>query len=285
MEAEGVILKTSTHIGVDFDAKELLNDFDAVLICTGAEKPRDLPIPGRELKGIHFAMDFLPQQNRRVAGLPVDPAKDLVATGKHVIIIGGGDTGADCLGTTRRQGAKSIRQFELLPKPPLERDEPGAQPWPLWPFTFKSESSHVEGDVRDWSDNTKEFIGDADGNVRALTGVRLRWQEPDPDTGRRAGFKEVPDSEFEVSADLVLLAMGFLHPVQEGLIAQLDVEKDNRGNVKAEFGEFQTSIPKVFAAGDARRGQSLVVWAIAEGRKAARSVDLYLMGSSNLPAQ
>jgi glutamate synthase (NADPH/NADH) small chain len=168
-------------------------------------------------------MDFLPQQNRRVAGLPVDPAKDLVATGKHVIIIGGGDTGADCLGTTRRQGAKSIRQFELLPKPPLERDEPGAQPWPLWPFTFKSESSHVEGDVRDWSVNTKEFIGDADGNVRALTGVRLRWQEPDPDTGRRAGFKEVPDSEFEVSADLVLLAMGFLHPVQEGLIAQLDV--------------------------------------------------------------
>ena len=283
MQEEGVTFKTGVHIGVDLDAKDLRDEYDAILIATGAEKPRDLPIPGRNLEGIYFAMDFLPQQNRRIAGRPVDPNFDITAKDKDVIIIGGGDTGADCLGTSRRQGAKSIRQFELLPKPPMTRDEPGGQPWPLWPFTFQAESSHQEGDVRDWAVNTKEFAGE-NGHVRALRGVRLEWPEPDPETGNRPfQFEEVPGSEFEFPADLVLLGLGFLHPVQEGLLEQLDVEKDPRGNVKAEYGQHATSIPGVFAAGDARRGQSLVVWALAEGRKAARAIDVYLMGESNLP--
>ena len=284
MEAEGIAFQTGVHVGVDIEASKIARDHDAVLICTGSEKPRDLPIPGRDLEGIYFAMQFLPQQNRRVGGRPVDAHLDITATGKHVIIIGGGDTGADCLGTSRRQGARSIRQFELLPKPPLTRDEPGAQPWPLWPFTFKSESSHQEGDVREWAVSTKEFIGDADGHVRKLKGVHLAWPDPDPVTGKRAfQFDEVAGSEFAFPADLVLLAMGFVHPVHEGLLEQLDVEKDPRGNVKAEFGEWTTSVPGVFAAGDARRGQSLVVWALAEGRKAARAIDVFLMGSSDLP--
>ena len=283
MEKEGVVFKTGVHVGVNLEASKLLNDFDAVLIATGSEKPRDLPIPGRDLKGIYFAMQFLPQQNRRVGSRPVDPGFDITASGQHVIIIGGGDTGADCLGTSRRQGAKEIRQFELLPKPPLTREEPGAQPWPLWPFTFKAESSHEEGDVRDWAVATKEFIGDEDGHVRKLRGVRLEWKPVDPNTGRRAGFEEIPGSEFEIPADLVLLAMGFVHPVHEGLLNELGVEKDERGNVKADYQNFKTSLDKVFVAGDARRGQSLVVWALAEGRKAARSIDLYLMGKTNLP--
>ncbi len=285
MEAEGVVFRCNVHVGVDVPAQQLVSEFDAVLICTGAEKPRDLNIPGRELNGVHFAMQFLPQQNRRVGGRAVDPQFDITAQGKNVVIIGGGDTGADCLGTSRRQGAAGIHQFELLPKPPLNREEPGAMPWPLWPFTFKVESSHEEGDVRDYAVNTKEFIGDGDGNVKALKAVRLRWAAPDPISGKRPfKFEEVPGSEFEVPADLVLLAMGFVHPVHEGLLEQLGVEKDPRGNVKAGFGEFRTSAEKVFAAGDARRGQSLVVWAIAEGRKAARAVDMYLMGRSDLPA-
>lgn len=285
MEAEGVVFRCSVHAGVDVSARQLTDEFDAVLICTGSEKPRDLNIAGRGLNGIHFAMQFLPQQNRRVGGRPVDPRFDISAKGKNVVIIGGGDTGADCLGTSRRQGAAGIHQFELLPKPPLSRDELGAMPWPLWPFTFKVESSHEEGDVRDYAVNTKEFIDDGKGNVKALKAVRLRWPDPDPVSGKRPfAFDEVPGSEFEVPADLVLLAMGFVHPTHEGLLEQLGVEKDPRGNVKAGFGEFQTSVEKVFAAGDARRGQSLVVWAIAEGRRAARAVDTYLTGSSDLPA-
>ena len=285
MEAEGIEFRCGTHVGVGIEAQKLLAEQDAILLCIGSEQPRDLPIPGRDLNGIHFAMNFLPQQNRRVAGRPVDPEFDLSAAGKNVVIIGGGDTGADCLGTSRRQGAINIHQFELLPKPPDSRDEPGAMPWPDWPFTFKVESSHEEGDVRDYAINTKEFIGDANGNVRALRAVRLRWPEPDPITGRRPfKFEDVPGSEFEVPADLVLLAMGFLHPVHEGVVGQLGVDKDQRGNVQADFGGFQTSVPKVFAAGDVRRGQSLVVWAIAEGRKAARAVDIHLTGSSMLPA-
>ena len=284
MEAEGVSFRCGVHVGVDVTAQQLHGEFDSILITTGSEKPRDLTIPGRELNGIYFAMQFLPQQNRRVSGRAVDPSFDISAEGKHVIIIGGGDTGADCLGTSRRHGAKSIRQYELLPKPPESRDEPGAQPWPLWPFTFKVESSHQEGDVRDYAVNTTEFLGDGDGNVKALKGVRLQWEEPDPESGRRANFKPIEGSEFEVEADLVLLAMGFVHPVQEGFLNQLGVEYDPRGNVKAEFGEFRTSVDKVFAAGDARRGQSLVVWAISEGRKAARAVDEFLMGHSDLPA-
>ncbi|MEX2299529.1 MAG: glutamate synthase subunit beta [Bryobacterales bacterium] len=282
MEQEGVEFRTGVHVGVNLEAKKLVGDFDAVLIATGSEKPRDLPIPGRDLEGIHFAMQFLPQQNRRIGNRPVDPAFDLTAKDQHVVIIGGGDTGADCLGTSRRQGAREIHQFELLPKPPLSREEPGAQPWPLWPFTFKAESSHEEGDVRDWAVATKEFIGDADGHVRKLRAVRLEWKPVDP-SGRRAGFEEIAGSEFEIPADLVLLAMGFVHPVHEGLVTELGVEKDERGNVKADFKTFNTSIDKVFVAGDARRGQSLVVWALAEGRKAARAIDLYLMGKSHLP--
>ena len=284
MEKEGVVFRTGVHVGVNLEAKQLVNDFDAVLIATGAEKPRDLPIPGRDLKGIHFAMQFLPQQNRRGGNRPVDPGFDITARGQHVVIIGGGDTGADCLGTSRRQAAKEIRQFELLPKPPLTREEPGAQPWPLWPFTFKAESSHEEGDVRDWAVATKQFIGDEDGHVRKLRAVRLEWKPVDLETGRRAGFEEIPGSEFEMPADLVLLAMGFVHPVHEGLVNELGVEKDERGNVKADYQNFKTSRDKVFVAGDARRGQSLVVWALAEGRKAARAIDLHLMGKTNLPA-
>ncbi len=285
LEAEGIRFRCGEHVGWSVEAEKLVAEYDAVLLCIGSEHPRDLPIPGRELNGIHFAMNFLPQQNRRVAGRPVDPRYDLTANGKNIVIIGGGDTGADCLGTSRRQGAIGIHQFELLPKPPIARDEPGAMPWPQWPYTFRVESSHEEGDVRDYAVNTKEFIGDGSGNVKALKAVRLRWPEPDPATGRRPfRFEEVPGSEFVVPADLVLLAMGFVHPVHEGVIDQLGLEKDARGNVQAGFGEFQTSVPKVFAAGDVRRGQSLVVWAIAEGRKAARAVDINLTGSSDLPA-
>ncbi len=285
MEAEGIVFRCGEHIGQSVEGGKLLADHDAVVLCIGSEHPRDLPIPGRDLNGIHFAMNFLPQQNRRVAGRPVNPEFDLTAKGKNVVIIGGGDTGADCLGTSRRQGAVGIHQFELLPKPPLNREEPGAMPWPNWPFTFKVESSHEEGDVRDYAVNTKEFVGDGNGNVKALKAVRLRWPEPDPQTGRRPfRFDEIPGSEFVVPADLVLLAMGFVHPVHEGLVEQLGLDKDGRGNVKAGFDHFQTSAPKVFAAGDVRRGQSLVVWAIAEGRKAARAVDISLTGSSDLPA-
>jgi len=284
MEAEGVEFRCGVHVGVDITGEELLRDFDAIVISTGAENPRDLKIPGRELNGVYYAMQFLPQQNRRLGGRPVQPEFDITAKDKHVIIIGGGDTGADCLGTSRRQGAKSIRQFELLPKPPMTRDEAGAFPWPMWPFTFKAESSHQEGDVREWAVNTKEFVGDSDGNVKALHGVQLDWPDVDPETNRRPfKFEDKPGSKFEVPADLVLLAMGFLGPVHNGLVDGLELEKDPRGNIKATFSEFQTSNEKVFAAGDARRGQSLVVWAITEGRKAARAVDEFLMGSSTLP--
>ncbi len=285
MEAEGIRFRCGEHVGRSVDGSQLVAEHDAVLLCIGSEHPRDLPIPGRDLNGVHFAMNFLPQQNRRVADRPVDPHFDLSAAGKNVVIIGGGDTGADCLGTSRRQGAVGIHQFELLPKPPMTRDEPGAMPWPQWPFTFKVESSHQEGDVRDYAVNTKEFIGDGSGHVKALQAVRLRWPEPDPVTGRRPfRFEEIPGSEFMVPADLVLLAMGFVHPVHEGVVEQLGLDKDGRGNLQADFGAFQTSVPKVFAAGDARRGQSLVVWAIAEGRKAARAIDIKLTGSSDLPA-
>jgi glutamate synthase (NADPH/NADH) small chain len=285
MQGEEVTFRCGVHVGIDVKGQDLLNEYDAIVLCTGAEQPRDLKIPGRELEGIYYAMQFLPQQNRRVGGRPVDRQFDITAEGKHVIIIGGGDTGADCLGTSRRQGAKSIRQFELLPKPPMSRDELGAQPWPLWPFTFKAESSHEEGDVRDWAVNTSEFVGDGSGRVKALRGVRLQWKDFDRAIGRRPGYDVIPGAEFEFPADLVLLAMGFLGPVHNGLVDELGLEKDERGNIKAGFGEFQTSVEKVFAAGDARRGQSLVVWALTEGRKAARAADLYLMGKSNLPEQ
>ncbi len=276
MQAEGVQFRTSQNIGVDTPAKALMEDFDAVVLSGGAELPRDLPVPGRELAGIHFAMEFLPQQNKVVAGDKV-PGQ-LMATGKQVVVIGGGDTGSDCVGTSNRHGAKSITQFELLPQPPETENKPLV--WPYWPVKLRTSSSHEEGCQRDWSVATKAFVG-SNGKVEKLKAVRVEWKD-----GR---MQEVPGSEFEMKADLVLLAMGFLGPVQAGLVEQfaaLGVEKDARSNVKAVTegeGAYQTANPKVFAAGDMRRGQSLVVWAIREGRQCARAVDEYLMGSSDLP--
>ncbi len=274
MTAEGIKFETGVHAGVDIPAADIRQEFDAVLIAIGSTRPRDLPAPGRELQGIHFAMDFLPQQNRRGAGLPVDPGTDILATGKRVVIIGGGDTGADCLGTSHRQGAKEIQQFELLPQPPNNR--PPQTPWPLWPMILRSESSHEEGGIRKWSVNTKRFTGDERGNVRKLHGIQVEF-----DANRR--MQEVPGSEFEIDVDLVLLAMGFLGPVQDGLVKDLGLELDERQNIKTDK-NYMSTVPGIFAAGDARRGQSLVVWALSEGRKAARAVDQYLMGASKLPA-
>ena len=269
MEAEGVEFKVNVEVGATLTAAQLKRDYDAVLLAIGAEQPRDLTVPGRELKGVHFAMEFLPQQNKRVAGDKV--ANQISATGKHVIIIGGGDTGADCLGTSHRQRAASVTQFEIMPMPPETRHE--STPWPLWPLQMRVESSHEEGGQREWSMNTVTLMGDAEGNVRQLHGLRV---------GPPPRFEAIEGSEFILEADLVLLAMGFTGPVRNGLVTGLALELDGRGNVKTGA-NYQSSDPKVFAAGDARRGQSLVVWAIAEGRKAARAVDEYLMGSSNLP--
>ncbi|MBI3696980.1 MAG: glutamate synthase subunit beta [Acidobacteria bacterium] len=274
MTAEGISFRTSVHAGVDIPAVDLRTEFDAILIAIGSTRPRDLPVPGRELKGIHFAMDFLPQQNRRGAGLPVDPATSITATGKRVVIIGGGDTGADCLGTSHRQGAASVHQFELLPQPPPARTP--NMPWPQWPMILRSESAHEEGGIRKWSVNTRRFSGDEYGNVKKLHAIQVEF-----DSNRR--MHEVPGTEFELNADLVLLAMGFLGPVQDGLVEDLGLQLDERQNI-ATNQNYMSSVPGVFAAGDARRGQSLVVWALSEGRKAARAVDQYLMGSSKLPA-
>jgi len=277
MEAEGVNFRTSVNVGVDVEGGQLLRDFDAVLISIGSTIPRDLPVPGRELQGVHFAMEFLPQQNRRVAGLPVDPATSITATGKRVVIIGGGDTGADCLGTSHRQKCAAVHMFELLPKPPDART--AEMPWPNWPMILRTESSHEEGGKRRWSVSTKKFTGE-NGHVTKLHGIELEWGPPDA-SGRRA-MQEIPGSEFVLDADLVLLAMGFLHPQKAGLVEQLGVNLDPRGNVAADA-NYMTSVPGVFAAGDARRGQSLVVWALSEGRKAARAIDIHLMGTTSLP--
>jgi len=270
MKAEGVEFVVNAHIGVTTPVEELRAGFDAILIASGAEQPRDLKVPGRELKGIHFAMEFLPQSNKVCEGDTV--AGQILATGKNVVIIGGGDTGADCLGTSHRQGATHITQFELLPKPPDARS--AETPWPLWPLQLRVESSHEEGGVREWSISTVTFSGDKQGNVRKLHGVRV---------GPAPKFDPVAGSEFEMEAELVLLAMGFTGPVRGGLIEGLGAKLDPRGNVLADE-NYMSSVPGVFAAGDARRGQSLVVWAIAEGRKAARGIDAWLMGSSQLPA-
>ena len=273
MKAEGVEFRANQHVGGSgsngVDAKKLLAEFDAVVLSGGAETPRDLPVPGRELQGVHYAMEFLPQQNKVVAGDKVP--NQIMAAGKHVVVIGGGDTGSDCVGTSNRHGAKSVAQFELLGKP----DDPLRNPvWPYWPTRLRTSSSHEEGANRDWSVATKSFVGE-NGKVIALKAVRLKWE----------GGKmiEVPGSEFDMPADLVLLAMGFLGPTQKGLLEQLGVEKDARSNVKADTEKYQTSVAKVFAAGDMRRGQSLVVWAIREGRQCARAVDEFLMGASDLP--
>ncbi len=275
MEAEGVTFRTGVRAGIDVPAEQLRAEFDAISIAIGSTRPRDLPVPGRELKGIHFAMDFLPQQNRRGAGLAVDPAASITAKDKRVVIIGGGDTGADCLGTSHRQGARSIHQFEILPQPPTSRT--ADMPWPHWPMILRSESSHEEGGIRQWSVSTTHFSGDAHGNVKKLHAVQVELAP-----GRK--LREIPGTEFEMHVDLVLLAMGFLGPVQEGLVRDLGVELDERQNIKADQKTYMTSVPGVFAAGDARRGQSLVVWALAEGRKAARAMDEWLMGSSKLAA-
>jgi glutamate synthase (NADPH) small chain len=269
MQAEGVEIRAGVHVGVDVTGEELLAGFDAVVLTGGSEKPRDLPVPGRELKGVHFAMDFLTQQNRRNSGEAVG-AEDILATGKRVVVIGGGDTGADCVGTSNRQGAASVTQFEILPRPPEKENK--ALTWPLWPNKLRTSTSHEEGCERCWAVSTTAFKGDAEGNL-----VALECTEVD------AKFQPVPGTAFTIEADLVLLAMGFLHPVHDGLLTQLGVERDPRGNVKADTDSYRTSVSKVFAAGDLRRGQSLVVWAIREGRQAARAVDEFLMGSSDLP--
>ncbi|MBF0249785.1 MAG: glutamate synthase subunit beta [Alphaproteobacteria bacterium] len=272
MQAEGVDFRPNTAVGVDKPASDLLNQFDAVVLTGGSEKPRDLPVPGRELNGVHYAMDFLTQQNRRVGGEAVG-AEDILATDKNVLVIGGGDTGADCVGTSARQGAASITQIEIMPKPPVKEEK--LTTWPNWPLKLRTSTSHEEGCARDWSVMTKEFIDDGAGNVKAAICVRVEWKNGAP--------QEIAGSEFEIPCDRVFLAMGFVHPVHEGMIDQLAVDKDARGNVAADTDKYQTSNPKVFAAGDMRRGQSLVVWAIREGRQAARAVDEFLMGSTELP--
>jgi glutamate synthase (NADPH/NADH) small chain len=280
MTAEGVEFRCNAWVGKDIDANSLLDEFDALLITVGSTQPRNLPVEGRDLDGIHFAMDFLTQQNRRNAGKPVEE-EDILAADKNVVILGGGDTGSDCLGTSIRQGAKQVYSFEIMPKPPA--DENPETPWPLWPLILRTSSSHEEGGERDWSVLTKKFSGE-NGQVKKLHGVRIKWNEPD-ENGRRS-FEEIEGSEFEIDCELVLLAMGFVHP-ESDLPEQLDLERDGRNNIKADYegpNAFKTSRERIFAAGDARRGQSLVVWAIHEGREAARQVDLSLMGRTDLPS-
>ena len=271
MKAEGVEFVVNAHVGHNVSVEELRKNFDAVLLTGGAESPRDIKADGRDLKGIYFAMQWLPNQNKRVAGDNVKGEFDVLATDKHVIIIGGGDTGADCLGTSHRHKCKSVTQFELMPMPPAERA--ASTPWPMWPLMLRTESAHEEGGRREWSILTTKFEGDAEGNVKKLHTVKV---------GPPPKFEPVPGSEQVWDADLVLLAMGFLGPVKNGMLDQLGVELDQRGNVKCDE-QYMSSVPGVFAAGDMRRGQSLVVWAIAEGRKAARGVDQWLMGDSKLP--
>jgi glutamate synthase (NADPH) small chain len=269
ISAEGVEFKPNSHVGHNVPVEGLREEFDAILLSGGAEHSRDLKVPGRDLKGIHFAMEFLPQQNKVCEGDTV--ANQILATGRHVVIIGGGDTGADCLGTTHRQKPISVHQFELLPMPPKERSP--LTPWPLWPMQLRVEGAHEEGGIREWSVATTRFTGDENGNVKQLHAVRV---------GPPPKFEPVAGTEFTMDADLVLLAMGFLGPVRNGMIEQLGVTLDQRGNVSTNE-NYMSSVPGVFAAGDMRRGQSLVVWAIAEGRKAARGVDQYLMGETKLP--
>ena len=274
---EGVTFRTSCHVGVDVTVAELMAGFDAVVLAGGAEKPRDLEVPGRDLSGVHFAMTFLSQQNLRNEGKTIDEAQAISAKGKHVVVIGGGDTGSDCIGTSNRQGALSVTQLEILAKPPRMEDK--ALTWPDWPLKLRTSSSQEEGCERDWSVATKHFEG-KDGRVTRMEVVRLEWEM---DKDGRMAMKEVEDSATQLKADLVLLAMGFLHPVAEGLLSDLGVGLDGHGNVAADTKSYRTSIDKVFTAGDMRRGQSLVVWAIREGRQCARAVDEFLMGRSDLP--
>jgi glutamate synthase (NADPH/NADH) small chain len=277
MEEAGITFKCNANVGVNVSINDLLREYHAIVLAGGSTIPRDLPVTGRQLKGIHFAMDFLKQQNKRVSNLPVQ-GEDIIATGKNVVVIGGGDTGSDCVGTSNRQNARSVTQFELLPKPPEART--AYMPWPTYPMTLKTSSSHEEGADRHWAVATKEFIGDEKGHLKALKIVTLEWKLTDE--GRAANFVEVPGSEREIPCELAFFAMGFVSPQHEGLLTELGVEIDERGNVKAPEKSYQTNIAKVFTAGDMRRGQSLVVWAISEGRECARKVDEYLMGVSLL---
>ena len=276
MREEGVTFRVGVNVGVDITGETLRDEFDAVVLAGGSTVPRDLTVPGRDLDGICFAMDFLPQQNRKVAGMWQE-RRQVTAENKRVVIIGGGDTGADCLGTVHRHGATEVTQFEILPKPPSDRDE--TMPWPYYPMILRSSAAHEEGGQREWSVSTKAFTGE-NGVVKKLHGVHVGWSGPD-ENGRRK-MEEIPGSEFEMDVDLVLLAMGFVHPQKDGLLAQLGVEFDARHNVKTDHA-YATNVPGVYACGDMRRGQSLIVWAIAEGREAARGVDLYLSGASLLP--
>jgi len=277
MQAEGVTFHTEAHVGVTLPARQLLGKFDAVVLTGGSEHSRDLEVPGRELDGVHFAMNFLPQQNKRNAGDVIPEEISLSARGKHVIVIGGGDTGSDCIGTSFRQGALSVTQLEILPRPPEKENK--ALTWPNWPNKMRTSSSQEEGAIRDWSVSTRSIEGE-NGKVTAINCVRVDWKRADNGQWQ---MEEIPGSEFQLKADLVLLAMGFVHPVHEGMLQELGVDLDPRGNVQADTEQYRTSIDKVFSAGDMRRGQSLVVWAIREGRQCARAVDEYLMGSSDLP--
>lgn len=281
MQAEGVRFHTNSHIGVDLPAKKLIDECDALVLAGGSEKPRDLQVPGRDLSGVHFAMDFLRTNSHRVQGDDIPDELFISAKGKHVVVIGGGDTGSDCIGTSNRHGAVSVTQIEILPQPPVKEDK--GTVWPYWPNKMRTSTSQEEGCERMWSVATKAFVDDGKGNLKAVKCIKVEWNQSEDG---QWGMNEVEGSEFELKADLVTLAMGFVHPVHEGMLAELGVELDGRGNVKGETegsNAYHTSFGGVFTAGDMRRGQSLVVWAIREGRQCARAVDEYLMGASELP--
>lgn len=278
LKAEGVVFRCGVNVGVDVSAKELQAGYDCLLLTGGSTIPRDIPIPGRNLKGVHFAMEFLTQQNKEVSAEKITESR-IMATGKNVMVIGGGDTGSDCVGTSNRHGALSVTQLELLPQPPSSRAIDN--PWPEWPMTLRTSSSHEEGCERDWAVLTKEFVGDKAGKLSGVRCVNIKWKAAK--AGERPGFEEIKGTERVIPCELALLAVGFVGPQREGLLDQLKVKVDERGNVAAE--EYKTSVDKVFAAGDLRRGQSLVVWAISEGREAARAMDIHLMGSSDLEAK
>lgn len=278
LEQEGIIFRTNAHVGVNISAAHLRSEFDAVVVCAGASAPRDLPIPGRQLKGVHFAMEFLSQQNKRVAGDRIFSG-EILATNKNVLVIGGGDTGSDCVGTSNRHGAKSVTQIELLAKPPQKRNDL-TNPWPLWPMVLMTSSSHEEGVERQWAILTKEFVGDNNGRLTGLKVVDIKWGV---NAQGKMGFEEIPGTERILPCELALLAIGFVGAEKGGLVDELKIELDERGNIKSN--NYMTSQEGIFAAGDVRRGQSLVVWAISEGREAARAVDTWLMGSSNLESK
>ncbi len=278
LEQEGIIFRTNAHVGVNISAAHLRSEFDAIVVCAGASAPRDLPIPGRQLKGVHYAMEFLSQQNKRVAGDRIFSG-EILATNKNVLVIGGGDTGSDCVGTSNRHGAKSVSQIELLAKPPQKRNDL-TNPWPLWPMVLMTSSSHEEGVDRQWAILTKEFVGDNNGRLTGLKVVDIKWGV---NAQGKMGFEEIPGTERVLPCELALLAIGFVGAEKGGLVDELKIELDERGNIKSD--NYMTSQEGIFAAGDVRRGQSLVVWAISEGREAARAVDTWLMGSSNLEAK